>query len=483
MNTVQRIAKNTGVQVASRAAETLVGVFFVAFVARVFGPETYGKYCFAMVLPSMFAAFVMYGLDVLATREIARNRSITEYYIGGVLALQIAIAPVVFGMIAIVVNIGHYPSDIKLAVYIFGIAMLVNTIRTFLDSVFRAFERMEFTASLNIFNRIFTAAAGVTILILGYRLIGLALVFLIGNILTLGLSCLLLNKGFARVILKLDIAFWKGLIRESWPFALTSIFSVYYLNVGLLILSKMDGDVATGLYGSAFKLCNYLVFGGIAFGNALFPVLAWSFQTSPVMFTQLYKSCLKIVTLCIVPFALVTTFLAKDIVRLFFGPDFALAVSSLRIMVWIVPFSFLIYPLGNILLCMNKQLHNLLAIFVAFITSVLLNIALIPELSYLGATIALLGGTIALAGLQYYFIAIELGRVRLLPIISKTILGCSGIVAAMYAVRGFNMFKAGAVGLITYFIIIFCLRPLKKNETDLLKQLLQRKTKSLETAS
>ena len=62
MKTVQRIAKNTGVLLASQIASYIFGFFFVMYTARYLGAEGFGILSFTLAFTAIFA--VVSGLGI-----------------------------------------------------------------------------------------------------------------------------------------------------------------------------------------------------------------------------------------------------------------------------------------------------------------------------------------------------------------------------------------------------------------------------------
>ena len=76
MNTVQRIAKNTGVLLASQVVSYMLGFFFVMYTARYLGAGGFGVLSFALAFTGIFGVFADLGLRQLTVREVARGESL-----------------------------------------------------------------------------------------------------------------------------------------------------------------------------------------------------------------------------------------------------------------------------------------------------------------------------------------------------------------------------------------------------------------------
>jgi len=93
MNTVQRIAKNTGVLLASQIASYIIGFFFIMYTARYLGAAGFGinpfkkrlrkmlRISFALAFTGIFGVFSDLGLSTLTVRinlfKTANNSKVT----------------------------------------------------------------------------------------------------------------------------------------------------------------------------------------------------------------------------------------------------------------------------------------------------------------------------------------------------------------------------------------------------------------------
>jgi|LGVE01.1.fsa_nt_gb O-antigen/teichoic acid export membrane protein len=75
MNTIQRIAKNTGVLLVSQIVSYILGFFFVIYTARYLGAEGFGILSFALAFTGIFGIFADLGLRQLTVRAVARDKS------------------------------------------------------------------------------------------------------------------------------------------------------------------------------------------------------------------------------------------------------------------------------------------------------------------------------------------------------------------------------------------------------------------------
>lgn len=81
MNTIQRIAKNTGVLLTSKVVSYIFQFFFVMYTARYLGAAGFGILSFALAFTGIFGVFSDFGLSTLTVREVARDKSLASKYL------------------------------------------------------------------------------------------------------------------------------------------------------------------------------------------------------------------------------------------------------------------------------------------------------------------------------------------------------------------------------------------------------------------
>ena len=79
MNTIQRIAKNTGVLFVSQVMSYIMNFLFVMYTARYLGAEEFGIFSFALAFAAIFAVFLDLGLSILTVREVARDKILVRF--------------------------------------------------------------------------------------------------------------------------------------------------------------------------------------------------------------------------------------------------------------------------------------------------------------------------------------------------------------------------------------------------------------------
>ena len=469
MNTVQTIAKNTGALTLMHIVTMALGLIFTVSLARCFGDIAFGKYSFALAFTALFAVFMDLGFNQLTIREVARDKTLAKKYMGNVLIIKLFLSLVFFALIVAAVNLMHYPSDTKMIVYIFGASTVLTSFGGLFRAVFHAFEKMEYDSLLAIIEKILIVSIGLTLLSLGYNLIQVVSVYLIGGIVNVVLSSMVTVKKFTKPEFEVDFAFWKTSIRNAIPFGLTAIFVIIYVRIDTVMLSMMVGDAPVGWYNAAVTLILGLTFIPGVFLGAVFPVFSKFYTSSIDSLKNAYEKAFKYLFIILFPIAIGTTLLADKFILVVYGEQFIHSIIALQILIWWNVLGALNWLLGTVLLSINKQKLFAVSTGIGAILNVVLNLFLIPIMSYVGASITTIITEIILFVLLFYFVSTYLYRLPLLKITAKTI--AAGIVMgiSIYYIQSFNVLMVVAIAVVIYFLALVAFGGISKEDITLIK--------------
>jgi len=355
MNTARRVAKNTAVLLTSQAIAKILHFILAIFVARYLGAALFGKYAFAISFTILFSVLADMGLNILITREIARDKSKADTYLGSALIIKSILALTTLAVIIIAINLMHYPSDTITAVYFASLALVFNTLASTLATVYQAFERMKYGAAVNVSVR--ALALGLTLLVisLGYGLYAIMIVYLLQSIVNLALNTFIVLKKLAKPKFVLNRKLGFNLLKAAIPMGLAGIFVTIYYRIDTVMLSAIKGDAVVGWYNAAYNLMFGLMFIQGSFNTAIFPVLSRLSATSMGSLRMVYERSFKYLFCAGLPIAVGTSLLAKRIILSIYGQEYTNAAGALQILIWALAFIFINGLLGNTLVATNQQ--------------------------------------------------------------------------------------------------------------------------------
>lgn len=473
MNPIGRVAKNTLVRTVAEILNVALSAVFIIYIARHLGNANFGRYSFAISFAGLFVIFTDVGLHTIFIREVAKENRRAGKLLGNLLIIKSILALFTFSILFITINLMNYPLETKRLVYIMGIFVIGTSFLDLFNSVFRAFEQMEYEALIMFLNRSAIVTAGIFTLYLGFGLEGFAIAILASNLLTLIPCSLLAFKRFSIPVLEIDIVIWGYFFKESIPIGLMTLFTTIYLKAGTVILSILKDDTAVGLYSAPHRLIEALIIFPTLFLAALFPVFTKFHRSSRDSLLKAYESSFKFLLILALPMAVVTTTLADKLTVIIFGREFIDSAIVLSILIWASLFIFLNTLLSYLIIAMGRQKLNTISFGVSALANVILNTVLIPSYSYIGASIALVASQVILFTLNFTFVSFGLVRLPLHRVVLKPILGSLFLGGVVWYIKEVNLLLLIFASSILYFVIMILLKTFSREEILAAKDLVK----------
>lgn len=473
MSTVRRITKNAIALYLAYIVTALLALFFSIAIARELGNEVFGKYSFAGAFTMIFAVGLDLGLNIVIVRDVAQDKSLAPKYLGNIIIIKAILSVIIFGLIALVISLMDYPHDTTTAVLILGISTIFTAFADIFRVIFRAFERMEYEALLSVVCRLLTVALGLTALFLDYGLIEIALAIAIGCLLDLILTSLICVRKFAKPKIELDLDFCKKITKTAFPISFLIISAIIFTKTDTIMLSVMKGDAVVGWYNAAYNLVSAVQFIPSIFLTAIFPAMSIFSASSLSLLKTSCEQSLRYLFILSLPIAVGITLLAERIIPLFYGDQFTSSIVALQILAWSNFFVFLYSVLGTVLVSINKQIPMMVVNIVCAVSNIILNLILIPPLSYKGAGIATIATQAILFIADFYLVSKYLYRPSLHKIATKPLIACAIMAAFIYFCFAINLAALVIAAAALYFVVLYLLGWFSQEDFEILRQVLR----------
>ncbi|MDY9927601.1 flippase [Methanosarcina sp.] len=475
MTTVQSIAKNSLFLLSGQIISIVFGFFYFIYMARYLGAEDLGILSFALSFTIIIGLLGDLGLSSLMTREVSRNQSLAPKYLGNVLFIKVFLAIVTFGVVVIVINVLDYSEHTIKIVYIITVSNLLANFTQIFNSIFQAFERLEYL-SLGIILNSALMLIGISFAVeQNFDLIYFAFVYLAVNAIVLVYSLFTCLIKFAVPNLKIDWTFWKQTILESMPFWLNSVFVIIYFKIDMVMLSTMDGDTVVGWYAASYRLIDALGFIPAVLMSTMYPVFSKFHISSKDSLEFAFRKSFKILTITAIPIGIGTTLLAERIIVLIYGVEYTPSVIALQILIWASVLSFINYTPATYLTSTDKQRMLMVFTSLGATFNIILNFILIPLFSYNGAAIATVSTELIVGILMFH----KIHRIQnLFALLSDVILKSlvAGAVMGIFILifKDYTLILLIIFSAILYFIALYFVNGFEKEDINLFNQVLGR---------
>ncbi|HPD07773.1 flippase [Patescibacteria group bacterium] len=398
---VTNIAKNTSYFTLALVIQKLISLTYFTLYARVLGPADLGKYYLAISLTSIFAIFIDIGLSNVLTREVAKYPDKASNWLGTVLAIKIPLAIITTLAVVLFVNILGYPLLTKELVYISIISMVLDSFTVTFFAVSRGFHNLKFESVSSVIVQSIILVVSLMVFHYGGGVRWLMFSLVLASSFNFCYSLFVLWRYWRLPVRPLWRRTWiKKAILLATPFAGYGIFQRAYIYLDTVLLSKISGDVATGIYQIPFKIINALQFLPMAFIASLYPALSLYWQENREQLSITFNRAMHYSAIISLPLTIGGWVVAEPLVAIF-SSSYTGAVWPLRLCLIALPFMFLGYPIGSLLNACDEQRANTRNMFIVLITSVVMNLLLIPPLGAVGAsiTVVITNGLLVLLGL------------------------------------------------------------------------------------
>ncbi len=448
----------------------VISLFIVGYIASTLGQEDYGIFVFAFSMVTLFTPLGNFGLRAITVRDVAAARDGAGDILGKIFMLRLFLTAFTYILLVGAVNILNYPPPTHMVVYIAGILLFPNTAATVFFDGFQAFERMKYMAYANFISGIILTASSVVILYSGYRLVGLTIVYLLGNFFLFAFAAAFYMKNFPSLKMQIDLTFFRENLKKGMPFFLTGLFGMLNTKIGIIILSKLEGNSQIGLYGAASNLTDRLLIIPDSLGTAIFPTIAILYIASKKEAVYLFGRFFHYLILISLPIAVGITMLSSRIIHLIYGPEYASSALTLSILAWSLPGLFNGYLLAYFLNAVHLEHMVLKFTFGAAGINIALNFILIPYFHQNGVAIALFFCW-SLYGLFNFYLAYKHFSIKIgLGFLSKVIFANALLSIWIFFLNGLNIFITILASGSLYIASLFILKLMNGDDWNIIRE-------------
>lgn len=435
-------------------------------VARVLGPEVFGKYTVIFQLYLVFQVTSSFGLRLLLTREIAANKEDVNKYFANGLLLNIPLVMVNLSIMLLLISLLNYETDISLGSYIIAISLIAASFVEVAAGVLGGFEDFKKYSIGWVVFLIIKTVASIVALLTGYGLIALIVIHVITKYIHAGITFFFAMKYIDRSKIQFDFEFSKKLFSMTWSLALLIIITQIYWRIDIIVLSKIVTNEEVGNYSAAYRLFKVLLLGVRSFFVAFFPVISAMYVEKPLVFQRACRKAIRYLVILTIPLAIIVTFTAPYFMPLIWGAKFTEATLVLQIMIWsLIPFT-ITEVLGAAFIASKKQqIHMILNVVVLLIKLTLIYF-IAQKYGAVGSAIATIIGLVLLALLQLPFIIPKILTLNLRTLSATALKLLAAAIAMIPVAYWFNKIHFIAAAIVSFAVYAVVLMLLKAFPVD-----------------
>jgi O-antigen/teichoic acid export membrane protein len=379
------LARNTGWMLLGLGLKLVIQALYFTVIARSLGAEHYGAFVGVVGLVGILLPFGTLGSGYLLIKNVARNRNQFQKYFGSALLTTSLSSSVLF---AVVVLASHFllpvAIPIRLVMLVAASDLFGMSITGICGQAFQAFERLKWTASINVLLSASRLGAAVILVTLYHNPSALQ-----WGSFYFGSTGILAMTALAMVFSKLGVPVFSlsrtaAEFREGFYFSVSQSAQTIYNDIDKTMLAGLGTLEATGIYGAAYRLIDVSFAPVCSLLAAAYPNL-FRIGLGGISATLQYARPLILRALGYATFVSIALLAGAGIVPYILGGEYRLTVEALRWLAILPMLKVVHFFLSDALAGAGYQgLRTFIQVAVA-VFNVLVNLWIIPIYSWRGA--------------------------------------------------------------------------------------------------
>ena len=467
-----RVARNLSALFAGQVVTWTMTLVWTLIVPRALGPVGLGILVSAQSVSGVLGIVLGMGTRNYLVREMVINRAAGSQLVGTAIVLRILVAPIV-GLGAVVwAHVAHYGHEATTVLYLITAMTVLTLLLEPLQAAFQAIERMKYLAYVDIVNKSAQSIIGIALVIMGFKVVGIAANMAIISGLVIILAYWWLRPRF-RIDMRTNLSRMANMTKQSMAYWAFGLFGMIYFWIDTIMLTLMTRSEVVGWYGASTQLFQTLMFLPVLVQTAWLPRLVTAFVKGRRELVETARAPVELVLVISVPIAAGVAIVADPLIHAVYGPGFAQAVPVMIILALCVPPIYLNIILASVLLAAKRQVVWTIVMAGAAVVNPLFNLVLIPLTEHryhngaIGAAISLVLTELLMDIVGFILVGRHVFDGRMLKRCSLVVLASGAMVGVALATRPLGMVESIAAGVATLVILVAALRIVRRDELAL----------------
>ena len=311
----------------------------VVVIARLYGAATLGLYATALAYATVAVMVAENGMQISSITEIARSVDNANQVISQLCSLRVLLFAALSTILIILGLISGWSTEIWMVGVLVTVRVLLYSYSQLQFSVLKSIDRMPVIGPIQTCTFVLLSVGILATYTLHWTLKSLLWVFIVAQCVEIVLAAGVLWRSSIRPARFLPSSWWH-LLKRSTPIGLTYVLAGVTMRADVIVLSTLGTRFDVGHFAAAHM--GIVLFYSLSwlFGSVLLPDFTRRLAHAEA-FQRYTQNWTKIVILAAGTFALAGAAIAPRVMRLLYGPDFAITGTLAAIMVFAVPFILL----------------------------------------------------------------------------------------------------------------------------------------------
>ncbi len=260
-------------RVAGYAVGVLLTVGSAAALFRHLGVDDSGRYVLVLSLVTLFGGITDAGLSTIGVRELAARGGIERgRLLRNLLGLRLVFTTTGALLACAYAVLAGYDEVLILGTAIAGVGLVLTALQSALATILVVELRFGWVTVVDGLRQVLTAVGIVVLVVLGAELLPFFFVVTVAAGAALAVTARLVHGVPARPAY--EPAVWRGLLRDTLPFALAAAVGAVYFRLSILMVDQLSDPVQTGYFGASFRIVEVLVVVPQLAIGAAFPIFS-----------------------------------------------------------------------------------------------------------------------------------------------------------------------------------------------------------------
>lgn len=470
----QRVARNLAALFGGQAITWTMTLIWTLIVPRALGPGAFGILVSAQSVAGVLGIVLGMGTRNYLVRETVIDRPAGPTLVGTAMVLRLTVAPIV-GLAAVVwAHLAHYGHDATVVLYLITAMTILTLLTEPLQAAFQAIERMKYLAFADIVNKSAQSIIGIALVLLGFKVVGIAANMAIMAVVVLLLTFWWLRPHF-QIDIRTNLSRMAHMTKQSVAYWAFGLFGMIYFWIDTIMLSLMTRPEVVGWYGASTQLFQTLMFLPVLVQTAWLPRMVAAFVTGRRELVRTARAPVELVLVIGLPLAAGIALIANPLIHVVYGPKYGQAVPVMIVLAICIPLIYLNIVLASVLLAAKRQIVWTVVMAGAAVVNPLINLVLIPltEQRYhngaIGAAISLVLTELLMDVVGFLLVGRHVFDGRMVKRCSLVLLASVAMAGVAYAARPLGTAESLAAGFATLVILVVALRIVRREELELVQ--------------
>lgn len=379
MNYFSKIFQQTSWQILGKVVTSISTFTVLGIVARNYGKEGTGIFTLALTYLAIFYMLADFGFNAHVLRKGLgfRVQGIVEWR-------KLLGTRIVWSMFLVILAVGLLPlwpfasAEFSKAVLFGSLAIIGSAVFITCNLIFQSKLRYDLSVLSSSIGTAVSLLVFVALSYLKFPIPFLLFAHLLGWIVIACTALIIIRKFFSKILPLFDFLYVKNLFKESWPIAATLSLNILYFRADAFMIAYFKSVSDAGIYNIAYSVFQSALVLPAFIMNAYYPLMLRSLNGFKLM-------ALSLLGLSFLG-TLLTFFLSPLIISILTGGGFNGSIASLQILSLGFPAYFLSALLMWIMIIRGKYQRMFFIYTSGLILNLILNLAYIPQYSYLAAS-------------------------------------------------------------------------------------------------